>query len=370
MPSWRERWVALRNRWLCDPRFHKRALDCPLTRPIALARVAALFDLTAGFVYSQVLDATIRLGILEILRAGPIRRDRLAEEIGATSEALDALLKAAEALELVESLPGERVALGPQGSALLGNPGLSELVLHHSHLYADLAQSEALFRGRPQNGRLAAYWPYAGASSAGVASTAAVTPYSTLMGASLPALAEDILDAVPLRGRRRLMDVGGGLGVFLSAAASRWPHLALRLFDLPAVVEAAQRRLVCEGLSERIECVAGDFIETPLPAGADVISLVRILHDHDDTGVRRILSSARKALPSSGQLIIAEPLSGTGGRDRVAGAYFSVYLLAMGRGQPRTSARLKALLGEAGFSNVRQVATRNPTLMRVLLARP
>ena len=54
------------------------------------------------------------------------------------------------------------------------------------------------------------------------------------MSRTQPLVAEDILDAYPFARHRCLLDVGGGEGAFLAAAAKRAPHLALRLFDLPA----------------------------------------------------------------------------------------------------------------------------------------
>ena len=52
-----ERWFELRNRLLASPAFQSWASAFPLTRPIARRRAKAAFDLTAGFVYSQVLLA-------------------------------------------------------------------------------------------------------------------------------------------------------------------------------------------------------------------------------------------------------------------------------------------------------------------------
>ncbi|MCC7280468.1 MAG: methyltransferase, partial [Chromatiaceae bacterium] len=51
----------MRNRLLASPAFQRWAVDFPLTRPIAQRRARALFDVTAGFVYSQILFACVRL---------------------------------------------------------------------------------------------------------------------------------------------------------------------------------------------------------------------------------------------------------------------------------------------------------------------
>ena len=63
--------TPLRDRLLASPGFQRTAAAFPLTRPIARRRARALFDLCAGFVYSQVLLACVRLRLFDILAEGP-----------------------------------------------------------------------------------------------------------------------------------------------------------------------------------------------------------------------------------------------------------------------------------------------------------
>ena len=368
--SWREGWIALRNRWLADPRFHRAALDFPLTRGVALRRVTSLFDLVAGFIYSQTLDACVRLGLLEVLAKGPLTPANLAQQLDLPLDSADRLLAAAAALGLAEPLGPSRYALGSDGAALLGNPGLAQMITHHHRLYADLANAVDLLRRPAGGGELASFWPYATAAAPKTADAESVRAYSALMAATQPTVAADIFKAYPLRRHRRLMDVGGGSGAFLSLAGAHAPKLHLTLFDLPAVTEQARPRLGCAGLDGRSEIIAGDFLTDPLPSGADLITLVRILHDHDDTGVARLLRSAREALPADGALLVAEPMSAAPRADRIADAYFGFYLLAMGRGRARTPRRIMDMMREAGFRRTRLLRTRTPSLLRVIVARP
>ncbi|MGK3925309.1 methyltransferase, partial [Enterococcus faecium] len=78
--------------------------------------------------------------------------------------------------------------------------------------------------------------------------------------------------------------------------------------------------------------------------GADIASLVRVLHDHDDTAVRTILGAVHAALPPGGTLLVAEPMSGTRGAAPIGDAYFGFYLTAMKSGRPRTADELSAML--------------------------
>lgn len=366
----RDQWVGWRNALLASPRFQRWAADFPLTRSIARRRAQDLFDIVAGFVYSQTLAICVRLKLFDKLRNGPAAVADLARMLDLPVDSVERLLGAAKTLRLVERVGPGRYALGPQGAALLGNAGLVEMIEHHQHLYADLADGVGLLRRGGGQGDLAAYWPYATSSTPDAGSARDVSAYSALMAASQPSVAQDILQAYPVGRHRRLLDVGGGEGAFLTAAGEHAPGLKLMLLDLPAVVERARDRLAAAGLLERTQIISGDFLSEPIPTGADLVTLVRILHDHDDAGVLTLLKSVRMALPPDGALLIAEPMSAAPRTDRVADVYFALYLLAMGRGRARTPAEIGEMLRAAGFRRVSVLNTRSPFLLRVILARP
>jgi demethylspheroidene O-methyltransferase len=328
-----------------------------------------LFDLCAGFVYSQVLFACVRLDLFAILREGPLPAETLAGRIRLPPERTLRLLKAAASLDLLTALPDGRFALADLGAALIGNPSVAAMIEHHSMLYEDLDDPVALLRGELGSTRLGGYWPYAGRTKADAIGEGGVAGYSALMAASQALIAEDILDAYPVARHRCLMDVGGGEGAFLRAAAARAPSLSLQLFDLPPVAERAARRFAEAGLTPRAATLGGSFLDDPLPAGADAISLVRVVHDHDDDVVRVLLRRVHEALPSGGTLILAEPMSGTEGAEPIADAYFGFYLLAMGSGRCRSLPELSRLLSEAGFAEARELTTRRPLLTRLVTAR-
>jgi demethylspheroidene O-methyltransferase len=188
------------------------------------------------------------------------------------------------------------------------------------------------------------------------------------MASSLALIAEDILEAYPMGRHRRLLDVGGGEGAFVEAAVGQTPELAVVLFDLPAVACRARIRLGNAGLADRAAVVGGDVFRDPLPEGADLVSLVRVLHDHDDEQALRILQAVRRALRPGGVLLIAEPMSRTAGVEPMGDAYFGFYLLAMGQGRPRTPGQLRELLRQAGFARARIEKTRRPMLTGLVVA--
>ncbi|MDJ0867136.1 MAG: methyltransferase [Myxococcota bacterium] len=366
---WRDRVLELRNGLLASPRFQRRATRLPLARGVARRRARDLFDLCAGFVYSQVLLACVQLRLFDALREGPLTAEAFAARSRLSPESALCLLKAATSLRLAEARSHGRFGLGVLGAALVGNPSLLAMVEHHAMLYADLADPVALLRGEAKDRALARYWPYAGDLPPGPLRPEQVDAYCELMAASQSLIAEQVLDAYPIGGHRCLLDVGGGDGAFLAAAAGRAPGLRLMLFDLPAVADRARDRLAGRGLSARATVTGGDFRSDPLPRGADVASLVRVVHDHDDAAALALLSAVREALPPGGVLLLAEPMSGTVGAEPIGDAYFAFYLLAMGSGRPRDPEALGELLRAAGFDEVRLLPTRIPLQTRLLVAR-
>ena len=372
VPRWRvwaDRALAWRDRLLASPAFQRRAASFAWTRPVARRHARELFDLVAGFVYSQVLLACVRLNLFEILAESPQTLPQLSRRLGLAPEPAQRLLDAAVSLRLLEHRGLARYGLGELGAPMVGNTAVKAMVEHHSALYADLADPVALLRGEARSSSLASYWPYSGAQAPHSLAPDQVSAYSALMSASQPLVAHEILDAYPMTRHRCLLDIGGGEATFLMQAAERAPQLRLMLFDLPAVVERGRVRLAAAGLSPRASAVGGDFLQDELPTGADIATLVRVVHDHDDARVLTLLKATRAALVPGGILLLAEPMAATGGAEPMGDAYFGFYLLAMGRGQPRTPEQLTNLLHRAGFEQVRMLATRMPLQTRILLAK-
>jgi demethylspheroidene O-methyltransferase len=381
--GWRERWLAQRDRWLTNPRFRDAASRFALTRPVARRRARELFDLVAGFVYSQWLAACVELDLFDRLAASPMTAAQLASESRLPLESAQRLFDAATSLGLTQphGVDGHhdgahgrtRYGLGPLGGAMVGNEAVTAMVRHHRALYADAADPLALLRSEGRDARLSNYWAYAGGHAddraPGELGDAATAPYSALMTATQPLVAGQVLDAYPIARHRRLLDLGGGEGVFAAAALARAPALHATVFDLPAVAAAARARFARLGLADRAQAVGGDFHRDALPPGADVVSLIRVVYDHDDAPALAILRAARSALPKGGTLLLAEPMAGTAGAQPMGAAYFGMYLLAMGSGRSRSAAALRTLLEHAGFDRVRERRTALPLQAGLLVAR-
>ena len=375
---------AWRDGVVANPQFQRWAAAFPFTRSVAASQSRKLFDLCAGFVYSQVLAACVELDVFSVLSKGPRSVSSLAVEFDLTIEATERLLKAATSLGLcAERNKGASTephyGLGMLGAALIGNPGVTNMVKHHKLLYRDLADPVDLLRSVKADGQrkataLSTFWPYAtgetsAAVDASIPSDNPTTAYSALMSASQSLIVEDIFEAYAFNKHTTIMDVGGGDGTFLLAVAKHAPSLKLILFDLPQVATQAQSRFEGANLTSRATVFGGDASVDVLPKGADLITLIRILHDHDDDKAVAILRQIRVALPVGGTLLIAEPMAGVQGAEPVGDAYFGFYLLAMGSGRARRPVEIQHLLQKAGFSHTKVLRTRRPLLTSAIQAK-
>ncbi|MBO0661747.1 acetylserotonin O-methyltransferase [Jiella sp. MQZ9-1] len=366
----RDWWRDVRNRKLADPDFQRSAANFALTRPFARRSSRRLFDLVAGFVYSQALTAAVELELFTVLSRGPRTLPEVAVAAGLTQDACERLLRALQSIDLVEiDDSGEETtyALAALGAALVANPGATAMIRHHKDLYQDLSDPVALLRGRHSETRLAKLWPYAAEAKGQPPADANVAAYTDLMAASQDLVADEILSAYDLSWAKRMLDLGGGDGRFLRKVAAAHPDIELHLFDLPPVAAIARERIGDTRFGRRIIVHEGDFFTDLYPDRFDLISLVRIIHDHEDAEAVRLLTRARDALTPGGVVVVAEPMAGSADSAAVADAYFGFYLMAMGRGRPRRPSEIAGLMNAAGLQRVHRIPTALPIATSIMI---
>ena len=370
---WGDRLGALMDRWLTSGALYRWSVSNPLTRWITRRRARQVFDLMAGFVYSQVLLACVRLRILEAVAQQPRSLDELAQWTHLPPAGLQRLLQSALALGLLNLRSQGRYGLGPLGAPVAGHAGIRAMIEHHAVLYQDMQDPVAMLQGPGQPGAMAQYWPYTLDEDAQTAQAQAQADkfarYSNLMSASQPFVVDEILASYRFDAHRCVLDVGGGQGTFMSRLALHAKHLHVKLFDLPEVAALARANFARQGLQDRSQAHSGSFLKDPLPEGADLVTLIRVAHDHPDADVRTLLASIYQALPPGGTLLLSEPMAQEQGELPQGDAYFHFYLLAMGAGRLRTPRELMAMMAEAGFAHLEIVPNPMPLQTQILIGR-
>lgn len=107
---------------------------------------------------------------------------------------------------------------------------------------------------------------------------------------------------VDLRGRRRIMDIGGGSGAYCIAAAREHPGIRAVVLELPAVCEVAREFIEKSGFADRIESLPCDFTRDPFPADCDVAIMASNLPMYSREMIAGVIAKAQRALLPGGQM--------------------------------------------------------------------
>lgn len=166
----------------------------------------------------------------------------------------------------------------------------------------------------------------------------------------------EILKAFPCGRFRRIVDVGGGLGRFLTKILLANAHARGVLVDQAPMIAEAKARMQAAGVADRCEFVAGSFFED-VPAGGDAYVVKDVLHDWDDAHVVEILRTCARAMDKAARLLVITGLiDPANGVDRIMKLLDSQQLVQVGGGE-RTQAEFEALFQQAGL----RLAGRHPT---------
>lgn len=335
----------------------------PSGTPTGAAQRRALAALIGGYRATQMIGVAARLGVADLLAAGPRGAGALAATLGVHPESLLRLLRGLVNLGLLVESAGAGGAAGegalfsltPLGAGLRGDvPGSQRAwaiwegdlsyrawgALDHS-----VASGETGFErvfGRP-------FFDYLGAHpEEGDRFSRAMTDFGLAIGAAVAGE----YDFAPYR---TVVDLGGGRGHLLAAILHRHPDLRGTLFDLPHLVPDAEAFLAAAGLRERVSVVGGDFFVSVPPA--DLYVLSHIVHDWDDARSVRLLRVCREAVQPQGRLLIVEKYLP---EPMVQGAVppgTDVNMLVLTGGRERTEGEYRALLDKAGWSLARVLPT-------------
>jgi SAM-dependent methyltransferase len=324
-------------------------------------RLARLLD---GFLTTQLIYTAARLRLDEVLAEGPQTGAAVAAAVGADPAMLGQVLRGLVSVEVLDEDDQGRFLLTPIGAALA--PMRSAALVRGDLYYAAAAAlPDCVLEGGVAFRRTYGtdFFSHLGAHP-DVAAT-----FQRAMGERSDGEIRDVLAAYDFVELGSVVDVGGGEGRLLAAILQQVPGLTGILFDRDVAVQSAVRTFAAAGLTERTQCVVGDFFDR-MPVGHDGYLLSRVLHDWSDEDARRILRCCRHAIATDGRLIVVDALLPdrvADGRDAIR---MDLHMMVLFGSRERTEAEFAALLADTGFTLRRVSLTSSPTRLAVLEATP
>jgi ubiquinone/menaquinone biosynthesis C-methylase UbiE len=171
-------------------------------------------------------------------------------------------------------------------------------------------------------------------------------------------LSQEIAGAYDQKPFKRLLDIGGGSGTYTIAFLKKNPMLTGVIFDLKNVIPMAEERMNAEGLTKRVELVAGDFYHDDLPRDCDLALLSAIIHQNSPEQNRALYRKIFQALLPGGRLLMRDFVMDESRTHPPEGALFALNMLVnTPGGDTYTFREIKHLLEKAGFVEVKMIRT-------------
>ncbi len=320
-----------------------------------------LYQMAIGHYVSRALFVAAKLGIADLLAAGPLDASALAQRTETDASALARMLRLLASVGVFDAHDDGRFANTALGDALREEvPGSSRAsVMLFSGVGIQDSWKELEYCVRTGQPAFRKATPDADPFTQMAADPEAAALFDKAMATFAPQTAAAVAAAYDFSRFETITDVGGGNGSLLLGILKANPGLRGIVFDQPHVAERAKARIREAGMSDRCDAVGGSFFESVAP-GADAYLLKHVIHDWDDERAAAILRTCRAAMPAHGVLLIVEgvyPARIERSLESRGAAANDLNMLVCTGGRQRSEAEFRELYRASGFRLARTVPT-------------
>ncbi|MBW1780009.1 MAG: methyltransferase [Deltaproteobacteria bacterium] len=319
--------------------------------------VGSLLKVSGSYWESCTLHAGVKLDIFSIIEAGDVTAEDIAAGLGCDVRGVSALLNALAAMALVLKTK-DRYANTPFSKAFLVKESpkyIGYMVMHHHHLVEAWARlDQAVRSGSPVRER-------------GVLDDAERESFLMGMFNMAMGIAPDLSHAVDLKGRRHLLDLGGGPGTYAIHFCMANPELKGTVADLSTSQPFAEKTISQFGLSDRIAFVPCNYLEDDIKGTYDVAWLSHILHGDGPEECQVIINKAASSLEPGGMMMIHDFILNDTSDGPLFPAIFSLNMLVnTQKGRSYTEGQIREMMTRAGLKHIRRLPFEGPNASGVL----
>jgi predicted O-methyltransferase YrrM len=311
-----------------------------------------MLETSGSYWKSCTLHAGVQLEIFTLIGDDCVGGDEIAERLGGNVRGVNGLLNALTAMGLLIKQQGQ-YANTPESKSLLvrGSPDyIGHIIMHHHHLVSAWSQlPQAVKSGKPVRQR----------SSFGEAEERE----SFLMGMFNLAMniAPRLVGRIDLRGRRHLLDLGAGPGTYAIHFCLANPHLRATVYDLPSTRPFAMQTIKRFGLADRIDFMAGNYVEDEIKGSYDVAWLSQILHGEGPEDCQTIISKTASVVEAGGLILVHDFILNDSLDGPLFPALFSLNMLInTSQGQSFSESQITSMLARAGVKEIQRIPFRGP----------
>jgi len=298
---------------------------------------------------SFALLAGMQLDVFTPLKDGPLTATQLADALRVNAEKLSRLLYALVTANFL-TVEGDRFANTPEAQQFLVKGQPTYLGGRHENFSeaweALLHTAESIRTGVPQCKKdFAATLP-----EDQLHFFRGLHPGTLANGRELAARYDFSLSMT-------LADIGGGSGGMALALTDAYPHLRATVIDLPTVTPITQRFISEAGATDRVQVVAADVVNTPVPGTYDVAVLRSFLQVLSPQDAAQALQHIGAALHPGGRLYIVGRILDDSRLAPVDTVGFNVvFLNIFDEGRAYTESEHRTWLTALGFAEIERVS--------------
>lgn len=265
-------------------------------------------------------------------------------EIDATTRLLDALVAMGLLIKKEDSY-----ANTPESAMFLQKSSpkyIGYMIMHHHHLVEGWSKlDQAVTTGRALR------------KSASHADDENIRE-SFLMGMFNNAmnLAPLIIEQIDLSHKKHMLDLGGGPGTYAIHFCKKNPDLKATIYDLPTTQPFAENIINRFAMKDRINFIAGNYINNDIPGSYDAVWLSHILHGEGPADCEKLIASAVSALTPGGLILIHDFILNDTMDSPVFPALFSLnMLIGTKNGRAYADKEIRDMLIKSGVANIRRI---------------
>ncbi|XP_054470394.1 acetylserotonin O-methyltransferase 2 [Anoplopoma fimbria] len=322
-----------------------------------------LLEYFNGFRVSKVIFSACELGVFDLLLKSqePLSAQHVAQELSTSVDGMERLLDALVGMEILEVETTDGTALYSSTDvanlylAKGSGKSLHDMVIYQSQTTYPLWNHlvDAIREGKNQNEKTYGV-PPEDIFQAVYRSEEEMLKFMGLMNSSWILDGHDIATAFNLSCFQNIVDLGGCTGALAREMAKAYPSSSVTVFDLPQVVETAQKHFSQE--DDDVVFQSGDFFSGEIPP-ADLYVLARIIHDWPEEKCLQLLKKIYNICKPGGGVLLVEAMLFENRRGPVTAQIFSLNMLVQMEGRERPPSGYTSILNKTGFHNVQVCRT-------------
>lgn len=306
--------------------------------PMAVMRIAS------AYWNSSVLHVAQSLDVFTALAEEPAAAAEIAKKCGADERGMELILIACVGLGLLEKRDGKfHNGAVAQTFLVKGAPRYQGGIVS---MFADWVPAWAKLRDAVMQGRPVVEKQHDHGEEA---------TRTYIMGMLYRGIPQAYLlaDEVPLQGRKKMLDVGGGPGIFSIIMAQKNSGLTADVLDLPQTLRVTREIIQNFDAHNVVHTKEGSYLEDEFGSGYDVVLLSSMISQEGPDVIKNIIRKSYDAMVPGGVILIQEQFLDTDKSGPLLPALIGInQLIHTPAGRAYSAKEVAEWAAEIGFKNL------------------